>query len=452
MTDSVTYRVQGGGVTNVRHVHVRRSRAVVAVVGLTAVFGLTALFGVGAPLGAAPGQAQPAPPPPVITPDTSSCPERIAPPAPVDLSEVPVPGTPAPTPVPVPDHPVGGPRMGECGVILPGHAPRLPDGINATSWLIADARSGDVLAAKDPHGRHRPASTMKLLTALLVSDRLPADKVVTATQADADQEGSSVGIGPGGTYTVRQLLTGLFLVSGNDAAHALAEQLGGVPATLRQMNDLAARLGALDTHAATPSGLDGPGMSTSAYDLALVFGHVLSHPLLAELLATRQVNFPGYGTRPGYVVSNDDKLLTRYDGALGGKNGFTDDARHTFVGAAVRGGRPLIVVLMRGEQRPVPMWQQAARLLDYGFALPTGQPVGRLETGTRVTGAQGDAIRGDDAGTAPPGAHPAAPGRGVGAAQAGSEGSIGPGTALLWAGLAGLALAVLGVLVARTRS
>ncbi|MGH4023499.1 MAG: D-alanyl-D-alanine carboxypeptidase family protein [Pseudonocardiaceae bacterium] len=433
-----------------------RSRAVVAVVGLTA------LLGVSAPLGAAPGYAQPAPPPPppVITPDTSSCPQRIAPPAPVDMSEVPAPGTPAPTPVPVPDRPVGGSRMGECGVILPDDAPALPDGISATSWVVADARSGDVLAAKDPHGRHRPASTIKLLTALLTVDRLPPDKVVTATQADADQEGSSVGIGPGGTYTVRQLLTGLLLVSGNDAAHALAQQLGGVPATLQQMNDLAGRLGALDTHAATPSGLDGPGMSTSAYDLALVFGHVLARPLLAELLTTRQVRFPGFGGKPGYVVSSDNKLLAHYDGALGGKTGFTDDARHTFVGAAVRDGRPLIVVLMRGEQRPVPMWQQAAHLLDYGFALPTGHPVGRLATEAQVIdpqagGAEGNAIRGEDAvptDTALPGARPAPP-RGGAAAQAGADnGAAGVGTALLWSGLAVLVLAVLGVLVVRTRS
>ncbi|HEX2301895.1 MAG TPA: serine hydrolase, partial [Pseudonocardiaceae bacterium] len=292
-------------------------------------------------------------------------------------------------------------------------------------------------------------------------DRLPPDKMVTATQADADQEGSSVGIGPGGTYTVRQLLTGLLLVSGNDAAHALAQQLGGVPATVQQMNELAGKLGARDTHAATPSGLDGPGMSTSAYDLALVFGHVLSRPLLAELLTTRQVDFPGFGGKPGYVVSSDNKLLAHYDGALGGKTGFTDDARHTFVGAAVRGGRPLIVVLMRGEPRPVPMWQQAAHLLDYGFALPTGHPVGRLVTEAQVieppvSGPEGATIQGNDAvstDTAQPGTRPAAPPRVGAAAQAGSDdGAGGVGTALLWSGLAVLVLAVLGVLVVRTRS
>lgn len=408
---------------------------------------LMATISVPALLGAAPGHAQPPGtlPPPVpapITPETSGCPNRVSPPPPVDLSEVPAPGGQIPEPVPLPDHPVGGDRMGECGLVLPEDAPALPDGISATSWLLADAGSGEVLAAKDPHARHRPASTIKLLTALLAANRLPPDRVVVATQADADQEGSRVGIGPGGSYTVRQLLTGLLLVSGNDAAHALAEQLGGVPATIAQMNGLAAELGARDTHAATPSGLDGPGMSTSAYDLALVFGHLLSHPLLAELVRTAQAEFPGFGDRPGFTISNDNRLLTNYQGALGGKTGFTDDARHTYVGAAVRNGRPLIVVLLRGEQRPVPMWEQAQRLLDYGFALPRGHAVGQLVTEPPPTT------------TRPPQTTTTVaphPGGGDAASLGGAHQSSGIGTELLWFALALCGLAVLGALLLRRR-
>jgi D-alanyl-D-alanine carboxypeptidase (penicillin-binding protein 5/6) len=333
--------------------------------------------------------------------------------------------------------------MGQCGLVLPAGAPDPPTGISAMSWLIADADSGEVLAAKDPHARHRPASTLKLFTALLSVDQLPADRVVTATQTDADQDGSRVGLGPGGHYTVRQLLTGLLLASGNDAAHALADQLGGVRATVTQMNQLAANLGALDTRAATPSGLDGPGMSASAYDLALAFRQVLSRPLLVELLGTRQADFPGFGNRPGFVVSNDNKLLRTYPGALGGKTGFTDDARHTQLDAAQRGGRRLMVVLMRGEQRPVSMSEQAARLLTYGFALPTGSPVGRL-----VNGAEPPEMA-----AAAPGAEP--PQAGLHAATRGWNGSSQETVPLLpvilWAGLAVTILAILGVLVARQR-
>jgi D-alanyl-D-alanine carboxypeptidase (penicillin-binding protein 5/6) len=379
----------------------------------------------------------------VITSVAAGC--QLTPPPPVDLSEVPAPGTPAPRPMTMPNRPVGGPRMGECGLVLPVGAPAPPAGINAMSWLVADPDSGAVLAAKDPHARHRPASTIKLLTALLAADQLPANRVVVATQADADQEGSRAGLGPGGRYTVRQLLAGLLLVSGNDAAHALSEQLGGVAETVEQMNELAGRLGALDTRAATPSGLDGPGMSTSAYDLALAFRQVLDRPLLTELLGTRQVNFPGFDDRPGFVLSNDNKLLRNYPGALGGKTGFTDDARHTQVDAAQRGGRRLIVVLMRGEQRPVSMSEQAARLLDYGFALTPGRPVGQLV----------DQAPPPEMAEMTPGAIPASPPAGSQAASRGwTGGSSGAGSLVpvaLWISLAIAVLAVLGALVARQR-
>lgn len=400
-----------------------RSRVLVAL--LAVVSGAMIL------LGTAPAAAQPA------------CLQQIAPPPPIDSSEAPTPGSLTPPPIAVPDSPVGGPRMGECGLVLPAGAPDPPTGINAMSWLIADVDSGEVLAAKDPHARHRPASTLKLFTALLTVDQLPADRVVTATQADANQDGSRVGLGPGGHYTVRQLLTGLLLVSGNDAAHALADQLGGVSATVTQMNQLAANLGALDTRAATPSGLDGPGMSASAYDLALAFRQVLSRPLLVELLGTRQADFPGFGNRPGFVVSNDNKLLRTYPGALGGKTGFTDDARHTQLDAAQRGGRRLMVVLMRGEQRPVSMSEQAARLLTYGFALPTGKPVGRL-----VNGAQAPEVTATAPGAEPPqvGLHAATRGW-----NGRSQEAVPLLPVILWTGLAVTILAILGVLIARQR-
>jgi D-alanyl-D-alanine carboxypeptidase (penicillin-binding protein 5/6) len=398
-------------------------------------------------LGAPPVLAQPAPPPPppVHTPDTSGCPYRIAPAPAVDLSEVPAPGTTAPKPLTLPDEPVGGPQMGECGLVLPDGAPPPPPGIDATSWLLADADSGAVLAAKDAHGRHRPASILKLFTALLAAEQLPLDRVVTATQVDADQEGSSVGLGPGGKYTVRQLLTGLLLVSGNDAAHALSVQLGGVPQTVTKMNDLAEQLGALDTRAATPSGLDGPGMSTSAYDMALVFRQVLGNPVLVQLLGTRQVNFPGFPNHPGFVLASDNKLLRHYPGALGGKTGFTDDARHTQIDAAQRGGRRLIVVLMQGEQHPVPMWQQAAHLLDYGFTLPSSSSVGRLVDGPPAP------PEGETAVTAPVRPHAGTAAVAARHDQSPAQGPDQVVVALLWIAGAAVVLGVLAALVARQR-
>ncbi|NMH95432.1 D-alanyl-D-alanine carboxypeptidase [Pseudonocardia bannensis] len=305
------------------------------------------------------------------------CSGQAVPPAPA-AREVVAPGAVTPEPLPVPADPVGGPRLGGCGDVLAPGAP-VPPPVTAAGWVVADLDSGAVLAAHDPHGRQRPASTLKVLTALVVLQRLDPDTVVVGTADDANVPGSRAGIGPGGRYTVRQLLAGLLMNSGNDAANALARQLGGVPATLAAMSATAASLGALDTRPVTPSGLDGPGMSSSAYDLALLFRVALRDPRFAELIGIRQMDFPGYGGRPGFRLSSDNRLLLGYPGAIGGKNGFTDAARHTFVGAAQRNGRRLVVALVHGEHQPAPMWRQAAALLDHGFALPPGTaPVGTL--------------------------------------------------------------------------
>ncbi|MFF2088853.1 D-alanyl-D-alanine carboxypeptidase family protein [Nocardia sp. NPDC058176] len=330
--------------------------------------------------------------PPFTTPNTDDCAQRTQPPPPIDTSEVPLPGEPTPTALPVPSPPIGGQRLGECGVVLPEGAPPLPADISATAWMVSDLDTGRVLAAKDPHGRYRPASTIKVALAIVALRSLDLDEVIIGTQADADVDGTRVGIGPGGQYTNRQLLEALIMASGNDAAHAIATQLGGDKAAVAKMNEVAKTLRAMDTRAATPSGLDGPGMSTSAYDLSVLFREALDIPLFAELIHTQQVDFPGYPAdpkipddkdRPGYPIANDNQLLYNYAGAIGGKTGFTDDARQTFVAAAERDGHRLVVTLLKADVRPIRPWEQAARLLDYGFALDTDARIGKLpETGS----------------------------------------------------------------------
>ncbi|MFI5606160.1 D-alanyl-D-alanine carboxypeptidase family protein [Amycolatopsis sp. NPDC051903] len=315
----------------------------------------------------APAQAQP-------------CADRAAPPPPVDTSEKPAPGEPSPAPLPVPAEPVGGNRMGGCGLVLPEGALNPPDGDTAASWLVQDLDTGDVIAAKDPHARERPASLIKTLLALVVTTELKPDQIVVPTKEDAEQECTCVGIVAGGHYTVDQLLHGLLMHSGNDVAHAFATALGGVDVTTTKMNLLAKRIGATDTRAATPSGLDGPGMSTSAYDLSLIFHYAMKQQEFAQAVATKAYTIPAIGGKPPIPVYNDNKLLGVYPGFLGGKTGFTDDARHTYVGAAQRDGHRLAVVMMRAEQRPTKVVDQAAKLLDYGFALQEDHaaPVGRI--------------------------------------------------------------------------
>ena len=220
------------------------------------------------------------------------------PPPPAAVEET-APGEVVPAPLPWPLAPVGGAALGACGDVLGPGDPALPPEVTAAGFVLADLDTGAVLAARAPHARQRPASTLKVLTAMVAIDRLDPDAQVAgprrtcrSTAAARDQTG--------GTYTVRQLLTGLLLNSGNDTAQALARAMGGDAPTVAAMTEKAQQLGALDTRPATPSGLDGPGMATSAYDLAVLFRHAMGEPLFAQTVATREIPFPGYGDRPGF--------------------------------------------------------------------------------------------------------------------------------------------------------
>jgi D-alanyl-D-alanine carboxypeptidase (penicillin-binding protein 5/6) len=119
-------------------------------------------------------------------------------------------------------------------------------------------------------------------------------------------------------------------------------------------------------------------MSTSAYDIGLFYRYAWGNPTFADIVHTEKFDFPGYTDHPGYELENDNQLLYDYPGALGGKTGYTDDAGQTFVGAANRDGRRLMAVLLHGTRLPIAPWQQAAHLLDYGFATAPGTRVGTL--------------------------------------------------------------------------
>jgi D-alanyl-D-alanine carboxypeptidase (penicillin-binding protein 5/6) len=304
-----------------------------------------------------------------------ACPDQLVPPGPPAKEEL---AAPAPEPLPVPAEPIGGAALG-CGeAAIPG-TPLPP--VQAASFVLADLDSGRILAARAPHARERPASTLKVLNALVTLRDLDPDTVVDGLPDDLRIDGSKAGIGPGGHYTVRQLLGGLLLNSGNDTAEALARANGGDGPMLTKMTELAHQLGAMDTRPVTTSGLDGPGMASSAYDLALMFRVAMRDPLFATTVGTRSMQFPGYDDKhPEFTLYNSSKMLTGYPGSLGSKTGFTEAARHTLVTAADRGGRRLVVSLMRGEQQPETMVKQASALLDWGFAQPGGatQPVGLL--------------------------------------------------------------------------
>ena len=278
----------------------------------------------------------------------------------------------------------GGPRLASRSLVLPAGAPALPHGIPARAWILADLDTGDILAARDPHGRYQPASILKLLTALTVLPHLPGSRVVTVSPQAANAEGSAVGLLAGARYTVDQLFEAMLLVSGNDAAAALADANGGVDRTVLQMNAVAASLGAYDTYVQTPSGLDGWQQLTSAYDMAQVLRQVVQQPRLLYYDRLPSASYPArsskYGKVGPYEFDNQtNDFLATVPGALLAKSGYTDAAQHTYAAAARRNGRTLGVILLRDNRLPLDQYQQAAKLFDWGFALPDNvAPVGQL--------------------------------------------------------------------------
>ena len=267
----------------------------------------------------------------------------------------------------------------DAGVQPVGSVP-IPEG-PAPAWIVADMDTGQVLAGRDMDVAHPPASTIKTLLALTALDELPSlDATTVGTEADTHVECNCVGIKPGRTYTARQLLDAMLLVSGNDAANALADMIGGYDAAVAKMNAKAAAIGAVNTHAATPSGLDGPAGSgaTTPRDLAIIFRAAMANPAFAQITATPTATFPTDAGQTPLV--NENELLHRYPGTIGGKTGFTDAAKKTFVAAAERGGRRLVIAMMYGLVKAggPTYWDQAAGLLDWGFAQDRSVSIGSL--------------------------------------------------------------------------
>lgn len=320
--------------------------------------------------------------------------------------------------------PIGGMLLGRRGVVVDSAAKALPK-TEASAFVVADADTGEVLAAKDPHGRYLPASTLKILTAVTLIPRLNKNKVIKPSAEACNVEGSAVGLTQHRIYKVDDLFRALMMVSGNDAAVALAETNGGVARTLTDMNAEAKRLQALDTVAKTPNGLDEPGQSSSAYDLALIARAGLANPDFREYVGTKLADFPAPEGKH-YQMANHNKLLGKYPGMLGVKNGWTTKALGSFVGAAKRDGHTIIVSVMRHEGS---FWEEVKELLDWGFTArghvtPVGALVGPVVPKAKPTKPVGG----------PPGAAPA-PAKPVVAAQ--DSALVGIGAGVVAVGLLG---------------
>jgi D-alanyl-D-alanine carboxypeptidase (penicillin-binding protein 5/6) len=281
-----------------------------------------------------------------------------------------------------PETVVGGSRLAGTGVVVDRPASVVaPPEVYDVSYVLADLDSGEILAAKSPHAWLRPASTLKTLTALTLLPVLNPRGVVVASAEAQSAAGTRVGILAGNRYPVASLVDAMLMFSANDAVYALAEAAGGYERTVGLMNAKAAEIGAHDTLTVDPSGLDDGEQRSSAYDLALIGRDAMRLPAFRTAITKRDTVFPGGKDKngkvwPAFHVYNINDLLRHYPGAIGIKPGRTDRAQHTFIGAATRGGRTLLVAQMGSVTGS---WKPTAALLDWGFAnADRVTPVGRL--------------------------------------------------------------------------
>jgi D-alanyl-D-alanine carboxypeptidase (penicillin-binding protein 5/6) len=251
--------------------------------------------------------------------------------------------------------------------------------VHGTAVVLIDADARQVLWQRQPHERRAPASLTKLMTAMVAADLAPPDRHVLVTGAtdmdavrDVEPTSTVMGLTAGERLRVRDLLYGLFLRSGNDAAETLG---GGIVARdqfVQLMNQKAASLHMADSHFTTPVGLDDPGMRTSPYDLAVAAATITTrYPALLAISGTPSIKLAETGTHKAFDMTNYNKLLLpgnqyAYQGATGMKTAFTDDAGPCMVATATRGGRHLVAVVMNSDN----FFADATRLLDYGFAQP----------------------------------------------------------------------------------
>lgn len=240
----------------------------------------------------------------------------------------------------------------------------------AKGAIVVDALSGETLYEKNSHAAFYPASTTKILTALLVIEAGDLDRPVIIQPEDTKVEPSAIGFRPGESYTRRQLLYALMLKSANDAAQALArDNAGSLEAFGEKMTQRAASLGAENSHFATPHGLPNPNHWTTPHDLALIARAAMMQPVFRQLVGTveyRWVSAQGVQS----ILKNHNKLLWcppwKFEGCTGLKTGYTVAAQQVLVSAAVRNHREVISVVMHSDKPGI--WLDSKQLLAYGLA------------------------------------------------------------------------------------
>jgi len=235
---------------------------------------------------------------------------------------------------------------------------------SAKSCVVFEANSGRLLFEKNKEQKLPEASTTKIMTALVVSENAKMDKQVTIPKEAVGIEGSSIYLREGEKLTIKELLYGLMLRSGNDCAIALAIEIGGsVENFVSMMNQKAVQLGCKNTNFANPHGLPHESHYTTAYDLGLISCAAIKNETVKEIVSTKKISIGNYGYDYDRLLINKNKILTLFDGANGIKTGYTKKAGRCFVGSACRDGMQLVVVLLDCP----PMFEESMSLMQKCF-------------------------------------------------------------------------------------
>ena len=235
--------------------------------------------------------------------------------------------------------------------------------IFAKSAVVLDAKTGDILFEKDANFHLLPASTIKLMTALVALQNCPPDKVVTVTQVET--EPTLMGLATGDQLTVESLINGLLIVSGNDAAFTLAYSCApSVDEFVSQMNTKAKQLGMENTHFTNPIGFDNTAQFSSAKDLARLAQAAIGNPLIAKIVATQSTVVTNIRGTKSYYLDNVNKLLGQVEGIEGIKTGQTEGALGNLVTKTTRGGNTIITVILGSKDR----FGETKTLIEWTFA------------------------------------------------------------------------------------
>ncbi len=266
--------------------------------------------------------------------------------------------------------------------ILITFVPYECNAISAKSAVLIDSASGRVLYEYNAHEKLPMASTTKIMTGLLACESGKLSESVKASAFASGTEGSSLWLKIGEKQTLENLTYGLMLKSGNDAAVAISEYLGGnVNAFALMMNERAKKIGANDTNFVNPHGLDAEGHYTTAYDLSLIAREAMKNKKFRQIVSTKNYSIPMEGENWDRALKNHNKLLWGYDGCNGVKTGYTKKCGRCLVSSAKRGELELICVTLNASDD----WNDHKYLLDYGFenystktAVRKGEKLGKI--------------------------------------------------------------------------